>query len=189
MKFWNLPNKITLARIGTVPVIILLLYNENALTCLIACICFMLASVTDLVDGYFARKEGLVTSFGKFLDPLADKFLVSSVLIMLVQLDRVEAWVAIVIICRDLIITGLRAIAADEGVVIAADNFGKWKTTLQMVSLVPLVLHYTWFGFNPVWLGQFLLYMAVLLTVGSGINYLYSFYRLCASQQEGNTGS
>jgi CDP-diacylglycerol--glycerol-3-phosphate 3-phosphatidyltransferase len=182
MKLFNLPNKITLARILMVPFIIILLYCENAVTCLLACLCFILASVTDLVDGYLARKENLITSFGKFLDPLADKLLVSSVLIMLVQLDRVEAWIAIVIICRDLIVTGLRAIAADEGFVMAADTFGKWKTTIQMVALVPLTLHYTWFGINPVWTGQFLLYIAVFLTVGSGINYLYTFYKLCKAQ-------
>ena len=179
----NLPNKITLSRILMVPVIVVLLYFQNEYTCLLACICFILASATDLVDGHIARRSNMVTSFGKFLDPLADKVLISSVLIMLVALTWVQAWVAIVIICRELIITGLRAIAADEGVVIAADKFGKWKTILQMVALVPLILHYKWFGLDPVPLGQFLLYIAVALTVFSGGKYLYTFHGHWLGQQ------
>jgi CDP-diacylglycerol--glycerol-3-phosphate 3-phosphatidyltransferase len=107
---------------------------------------------------------------------------------MLVALDRVAAWITIVIICRELIITGLRAIASDEGVVIAADTFGKWKTILQMVALVPLILHYSWFGLSPVPLGQFLLYIAVALTVFSGANYLHTFHRHWPGRQK-NSGS
>ena len=183
----NLPNKITLSRIFAVPVIIILLYYENRVTCLLACIGFLLASVTDLVDGHIARRSNMVTSFGKFLDPLADKVLISSLLVMLVHLGRVDAWIAIVIICRELIITGLRGIAADEGVVIAADRYGKWKTILQMVALVPLTLHYPWFGLSPICLGQFLLYIAVALTVFSGINYLYMFHRHWLGQQKASS--
>ncbi len=171
-----------------VPVIVALLYFENKYTCLLACISFIVASVTDLLDGHIARRTNMVTSFGKFLDPLADKVLISSVLVMLVALNRAAAWIAIVIICRELIITGLRAIAADEGVVIAADTFGKWKTILQIVALVPLILHYSWFGINPVPLGQFFLYMAVVLTVFSGMNYLRAFHRHWLGQQH-NAGS
>lgn len=184
-KLFNLPNKITLSRMLMAPVIVVLLYFENRYTCLLACVGFCLASLTDLLDGHIARRSNLVTSFGKFLDPLADKVLISSVLIMLVYLGRVHAWIAIVIICRELIITGLRAIAADEGVVIAADVFGKWKTVLQILALIPLTLHYAWFGLNPVPLGQFLLYIAVALTVFSGVNYLHSFHRHWAGQQTG----
>lgn len=183
MRVFNLPNKITLSRILVVPVLVVLLYYENKITCLFACVGFILASATDLLDGHLARRANMVTSFGKFLDPLADKVLVTSALIMLTHLDRVEAWVAIVIICRDLIITGLRAIAADEGVVIAADTFGKWKTVLQMTALVPLILHYPWFGLNPVPVGQFLLYIAVVLTIFSGAKYLYTFHRHWLGEQ------
>lgn len=183
MRLLNLPNKITLSRILMVPIIVGLLYFENKYTCLLACIGFILASATDLLDGHIARRSNLITSFGKFLDPLADKVLVTSVLVMLVDLHRAAAWIAIVIICRDLIITGLRAIAADGGVVIAADTFGKWKTILQMAALVPLILHYPWFGFDPVPLGMFLLYIATALTVFSGINYMYTFHRHWMGQQ------
>ena len=184
IRLLNLANKITLSRIVLVPVIVALLYFENRLACLLACLGFMLAALTDVIDGHVARRSNMVTSFGKFLDPLADKVLISSVLIMLVALGRAAAWIAIVIICRELIITGLRAIAADEGVVIAADTFGKWKTILQGMALVPLILHYPWFGFDPVPPGQFLLYMATALTVFSGINYLRSFHRIWLGKQQ-----
>ncbi|CAK7013774.1 MAG: CDP-diacylglycerol--glycerol-3-phosphate 3-phosphatidyltransferase [Desulfovibrio sp.] len=183
MRLLNLPNKITLGRIFTMPVIVALLYFDGKIPCLLACIGFMLASATDLLDGHIARRSNMVTSFGKFLDPLADKVLISSVLVMLVAMGRAEAWIAIIIICRELVITGLRAIAADEGVVIAADKYGKWKTVLQMFALVPLILHYNWFGFNPQPLGQFLLYIATALTVFSGVNYLRGFHRHWLGQQ------
>ncbi|MFV0422099.1 CDP-diacylglycerol--glycerol-3-phosphate 3-phosphatidyltransferase [Oleidesulfovibrio sp.] len=174
---FTLANKITLFRILIVPLIVLLLYFPGRITCLLAMIGFMLASISDMLDGHIARKSNTVTSFGKFLDPLADKLLISSVLVMLSALGWVPAWVVIVIICRELIVTGLRAIAADEGVVIAADKFGKMKTILQMLALTPLLLHYPWFGFDPNPIGQILLYMALILTVFSGGNYLYAFYK------------
>jgi CDP-diacylglycerol--glycerol-3-phosphate 3-phosphatidyltransferase len=180
---FNLPNKITLFRIVLVPLIVVLLYFEGRTTCMLAMLSFAVAAVTDLLDGHIARRSGLVTSFGKFLDPLADKVLVSSVLIMMVELEWIAAWIAIVIICRDIMITGLRAIAADEGVVIAADTFGKMKTVLQMVALLPLLLHYPFAGFDPVPVGRFLLYIALILTIFSGANYLYRFYRLWTVQQ------
>lgn len=173
----TLANKITLFRILIVPLIVLLLYFPGRITCLLAMIGFMLASISDMIDGHIARRSNTVTSFGKFLDPLADKLLISSVLVMLSSLGWVPAWVVIVIICRELIVTGLRAIAADEGVVIAADKFGKMKTVLQMFALTPLLLHYSWFGFDPNPIGQILLYMALILTVFSGGNYLYAFYK------------
>ena len=176
IRLLNLPNKITLSRIMMVPVIVLLLYFENRYTCLLACIGFILASATDLLDGHIARRANMITNFGKFLDPLADKVLITSVLIMLTSLGRVAAWIAIIIICRELVITGLRAIAMDAGKVIAADTLGKWKTLLQIVALVPLTLHYPWFGFDPVVPGQFLLYMATVLTIFSGGRYLYEYW-------------
>ena len=175
--FLNLPNKITLSRILLVPVIVVLLTFHSPMTCFLAVVGFMIASATDLLDGHIARRSNMVTSFGKFLDPLADKVLISSVLIVLVALGWVEAWIAIVIICRDLIITGLRAIAVDEGIIIAADRYGKMKTILQMLALMPLMLHYPFWSFDPNPLGQFLLYMALILTVFSGLNYIYTFYK------------
>ena len=137
---------------------------------------FALASITDLLDGHIARRDNLVTSFGKFLDPLADKVLICSVLIMFTYLNWVSAWVTILIVCRELLVTGLRAMAADEGIVIEADTFGKWKTTLQSVAVVPLTIHYPVMGINVHTLGEFLLYIALALTVVSGVKYIYTYY-------------
>jgi CDP-diacylglycerol--glycerol-3-phosphate 3-phosphatidyltransferase len=172
---FNLANNLTLARIGAVPILVVLLYFPGRGTCLAALLFFIAASVTDIVDGAVARRQNLVTNIGKFLDPLADKLLVSSVLIMLTRLGWVEAWVAVIIIGREIAVTGLRAIAVDYGIVISADRYGKLKTILQMLALCPLLLHYPWFGLDPVPLGQILLYVALVLTLVSGGNYFYVF--------------
>ena len=172
----NLPNCLTLTRIFAAPLVVVLLYHEGPLTCFGAALLFTLASITDLLDGHIARRDNLVTSFGKFLDPLADKVLICSALIMLTYLNRIAAWITIVIVCRELMVTGLRAMAADEGIVIAADKFGKWKTILQSLAVAPLTIHYPLMGINVHALGEFLLYIALALTVGSGVNYMYSYY-------------
>ncbi len=173
---FNLANRITLLRVLIVPLIIVLLYFPGKITCLFATILFIIASLTDWLDGYVARKSNLVTSFGKFLDPLADKLLICSILIMMVALTWVPAWVCIIIIGREMLITGLRAVAADEGVVIAADKFGKMKTVMQITALIPLLLHYPWFGIDLNPIGYVALYIALGLTVYSGFNYLKGFY-------------
>ncbi len=173
---FNLANKITLSRIFIVIPIVILLYFQNKAFCLLATILFILGAATDAIDGHIARKEKMVTSFGKFLDPLADKLLICSILIMFVQLGWVQAWVTIIIICREMLVTGLRAMAADQGVVIAADKYGKAKTIVQILALIPLTLHYPWFGFDPTPLGEVLLYIALALTVISGANYLWGFH-------------
>ena len=153
----NLANKITLGRVLFVPVIIVLLHWPNKVFCLMATICLALACISDMLDGWVARREKQVTRFGKFLDPLADKLLVCSVLVMLTRLGWIPAWVTIVIIGRELIVTGLRAMAADQGVVIAADKYGKLKTILQSIALILLTLHYEWFGLSPVLPGKIVL--------------------------------
>jgi CDP-diacylglycerol--glycerol-3-phosphate 3-phosphatidyltransferase len=177
MKILNLPNQITISRIALVPVMVLLLMFPGKWTCFFAGLFFIIAACTDLVDGYLARKDNQITSFGKFLDPLADKILVSSMLVMLVQNGWIPGWIAIVIICRDIMVTGLRAIAADEGIVIAADVYGKLKTVLQLVAITPLIFHYPLFGIPVHSIGIFLLYIALALTVFSGCNYFFNFYR------------
>ena len=174
----NLPNVLTLLRILAVPFIVALLYFPRPSTCVLATLLFLAAILTDLADGFLARKYNQVTNFGKFLDPLADKILIASVLVMLVELNWVQAWVAIVIIVREIMVTGLRAIAADKGHVIAADRYGKLKTIMQSVALVPLIYHYPLFGIDVAWLGSLLLFVAVVLTIYSGWNYLYGFYRV-----------
>jgi CDP-diacylglycerol--glycerol-3-phosphate 3-phosphatidyltransferase len=172
---FNLPNCLTLTRIFAAPLVVVLLYHEGPFVCFCAALLFMLASITDLLDGHIARRDNLVTSFGKFLDPLADKVLICSVLIMLTYLNWISAWITILIVCRELLVTGLRAMAAGEGIVIPADTFGKWKTTLQSLAIVPLTIHYPVLGFNVHSLGEFLLYIALALTVVSGVNYLYAY--------------
>ena len=171
----NLANTLTLIRIAIVPAVVALLYFPSRGGCLAAMLLFIIASITDIIDGVVARRRNLVTTLGKFLDPLADKLLIASVLIMLTGLGWVEAWMAVVIIGREIAVTGLRAVAADMGIVIAADAFGKLKTIAQMVALCPLMLHYPWFGLDPKPLGQALLYVALVLTLVSGCNYFYGF--------------
>ncbi len=177
----NLANMLTLARIFAVPVIVVLLSIEQAHQTVVAAWAasglFVLASLTDLADGYIARTRNLITNLGKFLDPLADKLLIGSVLIMLVELTWVPGWIVVVIICRELAVTGMRGVAADKGIVIAADRFGKLKTIVQSMALAPLLAHYPILGFDPHPPGMLLLYLALVLTVFSGANYLYNFYK------------
>lgn len=173
----NLANKITLARICVIPVIIIMLYFPSKILCAATMLLFIAASLTDLLDGFVARRFNQVSSFGKFLDPVADKLLICSILIMLVFWNWVPAWAAIVVVGREIAVTCLRAVAVEKGVIIAADSYGKAKTLLQVVALCPLLLHYEWFGFDPAPVGLIVLYLAVLMTVFSGGNYLYNFYR------------
>ena len=139
----NLPNKLTILRVIMIPFFVLaLLYNggENQTLRYVAAAIFIIASLTDMLDGKIARKYNLVTNFGKFMDPLADKLLVCSALICLVELKELPAWMVIVIISREFIISGFRLVASDNGVVIAASYWGKFKTTFQMIAVVLLIL-------------------------------------------------
>ncbi len=178
----NLATKITIFRILITPLIVFLLYFEGPLYCFLAAIAFVVASLSDWVDGYIARRENMVTSLGKFLDPLADKILICSVLIMLVGHGWIPTWVAIVIVCRELVVTGLRAIARDEGIVLAADAYGKAKTVLQAFALVPLLIHYPVLGMDLQPIALFLLYASTALAVFSGVNYVYSFLQESAAK-------
>lgn len=139
----NLPNKLTIFRVILIPffVFFMLVPVTGTMDSLIALLIFVVASLTDLLDGYIARKHGLVTNFGKFMDPLADKLLVCSALICLVELRRVPSWVVIIIIAREFIISGFRLIASDKGVVIAASYWGKFKTTFQMLMICLMILN------------------------------------------------
>ncbi|EPR42221.1 CDP-diacylglycerol/glycerol-3-phosphate 3-phosphatidyltransferase [Desulfovibrio sp. X2] len=180
---FNLANKLTLLRIAAVPLLVFLLYFPNRVTCWIALVIFIAAALTDMVDGMVARRQALVSNLGKFLDPLADKLLICSVLVMLVMLSWAPAWVAVLIIARELMVTGLRAMAADKGLVIAADRYGKLKTILQIVALCPLILHFPLGSLDPRPIGEVLLYIALALTVYSGWNYMRSFYVIWAKTE------
>lgn len=172
----NLANKISLLRILMTPLVVLLLYYQGPILCIAAVLVFIFAAITDWMDGYIARRSHMVTSMGKFLDPLADKLLICSVLIMFVMLDWAPAWVVIIIVCRELVVTGLRAMAIDEGIVLAADKFGKAKTVLQIAAIVPITLHYPLFGLQLWPIGEVILYFSMLVAVMSGINYCRYFY-------------
>ena len=189
IKELNWANRITLLRIGAILPILLVIHFPGRVTCWLAAVLFILAAFSDFLDGYIARREGIVTNFGKFLDPLADKLLICSVLIEMVGLGWVPAWIAIVIVIRELAVTGLRAVAADNGMIIAADRYGKLKTVLQIVALVPLLVHFPLYGMPMQQLGIFILYIALLLTVVSGINYFYRFFRDWAAEQQAGTAT
>lgn len=179
----NLANRITIARIFLVPVVIFLLlvkYDFWSLTInhqtttgseIIAAVVFIVVASTDALDGYIARKRKLITNFGKMLDPLADKLLVSAVLISLVEMHRLSAWVAIVIISREFAVTGLRLVAAAEGLVIAASRLAKWKTATQIVTMVALMINNFPFSIIGFPFDLLMVYVMVGVTVLSGIDY------------------
>jgi len=141
-EFLNLPNMLTMFRVVLIPVVLVFVYNENRINSLIATGLFTVASLTDFLDGWLARKKNLITVLGKFLDPLADKLLVMSTLVMLIPFGRIPAWVVVLLLTREISITGLRSIASSEGMVIAASQGGKWKTAFQLLGILGLLIHY-----------------------------------------------
>ena len=168
----NLPNKLTIMRVILIPFFVFFLLSPYfpAYGNYIAVAIFIVASLTDMLDGKIARKYNLVTNFGKFMDPLADKLLVCSAMICLIELDRLAAWIVIVIIAREFIISGFRLVASDNGVVIAASYWGKFKTTFQMLMVIVLILDIQMPFFQV--LGTVLTYVALILTVVSLIDYI-----------------
>ncbi len=170
-KMIQVPNTLTLFRIVTVPLIVALLHVPNRFTCFLAALLFSAAAVTDYLDGYYARRKNLVTEFGKVMDPLADKLLVSSTLIMLAVLGRSPAWIVCLIIGRELAITGLRNIIARNEMDMSASNLGKYKTGFQIAALIPLLLHYSYVYVDFHLVGMFFLWGALVLTIWSGVDY------------------
>lgn len=173
--FWNLSNKLTLFRIGVIPVVALLLLSPGRVPNFVAAVLFLLAAITDTLDGYLARRRGTVTSLGKLLDPMADKLLLVTALIFLIPLGRVPTWAVAVIVARELAVTTLRGIAASRGVIIAASWLGKAKNLLQLAAANLLILHHPYFSIDPHRLGTYLLYIAVFFTVWSGLQYLWRY--------------
>ena len=168
----NLPNKLTTFRVILIPffVFFMLAPDMTGINQYIAAAIFIVASLTDLLDGKIARKYNLVTNFGKFMDPLADKLLVCSAMICLIQTGQLAAWIVVIIIAREFIISGFRLIASDNGVVIAASYWGKFKTTFQMLMVIVLILNVQMPFFQI--LGKILTYAALILTVVSLIDYI-----------------
>jgi CDP-diacylglycerol--glycerol-3-phosphate 3-phosphatidyltransferase len=173
----NLPNTITLARISVVPFLFFLLMSPGPFWSLVLAALFVLASITDFLDGFIARKYNLITTMGKFLDPLADKLIVNTAMILMIPIGRIDAWIVVMIIMRDLIVDGIRSIASSEGIYIQASVLGKQKTLAQIIAVTALMIHYPFFGLDAHFVGTVVLYVALLLTIYSGLDYFVKFYR------------
>ena len=190
-EFWNLPNMLTLGRIAVIPLFVWFTYDADPFYSLLAAGLFTIAAVTDVIDGFLARRWNMITVVGKLMDPLADKLIVAAALIMMTRLGRVPAWVVIVLISRELIISALRQIAASEGMIIAAGQEGKWKTSLQLVGIIALCIHYVhtvnlvlWTGpidFNLV--GKVLVYLSTAFSVWSAGVYFRGFLAMLSKSK------
>lgn len=178
----NTPNKLTVARMIIVPFLVVFLltgWGGNA-NRYISLALFVVASITDWFDGYLARKNNLVTNFGKFMDPLADKLLVCSAMICMIELNRLPAWFVIIIIAREFIISGFRLIAAENGIVIAANYWGKFKTASQMIMIILLILHFDGIFIT---LEQIFIWLSLALTIISLITYIWQNKSVLSMQE------
>lgn len=165
----NLANKITISRIFLVPLFLFFLLVKIPYGNWIATIIFIIAALTDSLDGYIARNRNQITKFGKFLDPLADKLIVTAALVALVERQIIPSWLVVIILAREFAITGLRAVAASEGNVIAASNWGKLKTVTQIIAIIAALIELKYKGFN---IYIYLMYIATIITIISGIDYI-----------------
>lgn len=196
-EFWNLPNMLTMGRIAIIPLFVWFTYDADPLFSYLAAALFTLAAVTDVIDGFLARRWNMITVVGKLLDPLADKLIVAAALVMMVRLGRIHAWIVIVLLSREFIVTGLRQIAASEGMVIAAGQEGKWKTSLQLVGIVSLCIHYThpmfflftWHDVNFNLVGKFLVYLSTAFSVWSAAVYFQAFLKMLSSRGQSSAPS
>lgn len=188
----NLPNLLTLGRIVAIPFFVWLLDVPSPERGFWACILFTVAAITDLLDGYLARKLGVVSVLGKFLDPLADKLIVMAALVWMVPMGRIPAWVVVLLLGREISVTGLRSVAASEGVVISAGNEGKTKTALQMIGIIALLLgypyHLTYLGYDLgvvdlVHVGQALVILSLLFSFASAAQYVRLFAEAVEAKQ------
>jgi CDP-diacylglycerol--glycerol-3-phosphate 3-phosphatidyltransferase len=169
----NLANKLTMSRIFLVPIFMIVLLNKIPYGSYIAAGIFALAAITDTLDGYIARSKNQITKFGKFMDPLADKLLVTAALVCLVQMGKLPAWIVVVILSREFTISILRAVAASDGIVIAASWWGKAKTLTQIIAILSILMDNYPFSLIHFPFSTIALYLAVILTIISGIDYLY----------------
>lgn len=176
-KIFNLPNTLTMVRIAVVPVLFFLLLSPGETWSLVIAGLFVIASFTDMLDGWVARRYGIVTTMGKFLDPIADKLVVNTAMILMIPIGRIPAWVAAIIVIRDFVVDGVRSISSADGIVIAASPLGKQKTVCQAFAVTALIIHYPFLGADAHLVGTVLIYLALVLTVWSGLDYLLKFYR------------
>jgi CDP-diacylglycerol--glycerol-3-phosphate 3-phosphatidyltransferase len=187
-QFTNAPNLVTMGRVLLVPGVLIFIDNFSPLRSFIALLMYLVAAAGDFLDGYLARSRGQVSVLGKFLDPLADKLIVTGILVFMVALGRVPAWLVVVLIARDLTITGLRSIASAEGMVIAASDGGKIKTALQLVAIGMLLIHFRHpvigLGFSLDYhaVGAIILYLSAGMSIFSAAGYIQAFVRAVGDQ-------
>jgi len=174
-KLLNHPNILTLCRIAVVPIIVVLLFSPNKFFSFLAALLFSAAAITDYLDGYYARQLGMTSNFGKIMDPLADKLLISCTFIMLSSLAWIPAWVVCVIIGREIAITGMRNFIKDNKEDIASSNLGKYKTGFQIAAIIPLLIHFSYFSINFHAIGMIFLWGALFFTLWSGLDYFNKF--------------
>jgi CDP-diacylglycerol--glycerol-3-phosphate 3-phosphatidyltransferase len=184
---FSLPNLLSLVRIGSIPILVAMIHFNGPAWCLTAAIMFFVAGLTDLADGWLARRMKKVSLLGQYLDPVADKLLIASLLVALVGEGRAPAWMAIIVICREIAVTGMRALAAIKGFKVPSDMWGKWKTAVQMLALLLLIMHYPLGGFNPHLWGMISLWVAVAITGWSGLGYFIRFQRKLVHGTEGDS--
>ena len=191
----NLPNLITYVRVLVIPVFLWFTWRGDPLSSFVAAALFTFAALSDVVDGWLARKMNLVSVVGKFMDPLADKLIVMAALVMLAQMGRIEAWLVILLLARELIVSGLRQMAVGEGLVIAAGQGGKWKTALQLSGIIGVLVHFTYpvdllvvrdYPFDFQLIGEWLLVFSLVPSLFSAIQYFGSFVQ--AAVQAGDRG-
>lgn len=178
----NLPNTITLMRIGFVPFLFMLLLSPGKFWSLLLAALFIAACLTDLIDGYIARKYSLVTTMGKFLDPIADKLLVNTAMILMIPIGRIPAWIVAITIIRDLLVDWIRSASSSEGFAIQASRLGKQKTLAQNIAVTALMIHYSIFSVDAHAVGMVILYIALGLTIISGVDYFVKYYRYRAGK-------
>ena len=173
----NLPNGLTIIRVLAIPVILVLLFYPGKTYQWVTAVFFLLVAVTDTVDGYLARRRGMVTTLGKFLDPLADKLLIVTALIALIPTRGIPLWMVIVVVGREIAVTGLRGIAVSQGIVIAASHLGKYKTIFEVAAITFLILDGEYFSIHFHIVGMVLFWIALLLAVYSGVDYFKRFLK------------
>ncbi len=184
------PNFLTLGRLVLVPPIVALLFFPGKFWSALAAFIFLIASLTDFFDGFIARRFNVESSFGRFLDPIADKVLVTASLIMLIALGRVDAWIVMLIITREVAVSALRATTKSWDTTLKPSPAGKLKAVFQFAAIVPLMIHYTYKIVIPInfhVIGTVLIYIALVLTIWSGADYFYRFYRVYQVREDGET--
>ena len=181
MRIFNLSNTITILRISVLPALFFLLRNPGPTGSLVIALLFIAAAFTDLLDGYLARRYKIVTTVGKLLDPIADKLIVNTAMILMIPLGRIPVWIVAVTIIRDIAVDGIRSIASSEGIIIQASRWGKQKTLCQIFAVSALIIHYPFLGADAHLVGTVILYIALILTIYSGIDYFVKFSRGSAS--------